>query len=379
MDPLSVSKPELKALYEKAGGEAGIHAILQDFYKRMSQDILLSFFFTGKDLSRIIEMQKQFLMRAMGATPSYSGKPPAQAHENLAPILTGHFNRRLRILEETLRSHGLSDEDIRTWVSFENAFRPGVVKDGRKLVGLAILCSAAFLGRAPFTYADPVWYQHQKQVEKQKEEEKEEQDQEKPIVGPDSPVTDPNAVMQLSAATKPPEQTNLLFKSAGLTDSFHLLYGSLNQTGVNGGTLGLQFGMGWWWQPHIILGFFGQSNVVVGNTYFFTMLSVGPQIKVFLKNRWLLTGDVGYAYSQGLITVPTAHIPPPPDAGVIGARQGMMFDASAAYLVWLKHSFGLGPIFSYSTGWQSERGFSVISVGILIQDGRPNYSGDLTN
>ena len=89
--------------------------------------MLVGFYFDGKDISLIVEMQKQFLLRAMGVTLSYKGKAPAQAHSNLAPILAGHFDRRLRILEETLRTHKLSDEDIRTWIAFEEAFRARIV------------------------------------------------------------------------------------------------------------------------------------------------------------------------------------------------------------------------------------------------------------
>ena len=95
----------------------------------MSQDILIGFFFTGRNTDQIADQQAQFLMRAMGAMPSYSGKAPAQAHDELPKILAGHFDRRLRILEATLRDHGLSDEDIRTWINFEDAFRDSIVKD----------------------------------------------------------------------------------------------------------------------------------------------------------------------------------------------------------------------------------------------------------
>jgi hemoglobin len=124
---ITVNRPELKQLFVKAGGEAGLTAILRDFYARMAKDVLIGFFFDGKDTDLIADRQRSFLMRAMGAVPSYTGKPPAQAHENLAPILSGHFDRRLRILEATLKDHGLSVEDIRIWVSFENAFREGIV------------------------------------------------------------------------------------------------------------------------------------------------------------------------------------------------------------------------------------------------------------
>ena len=125
---ISVSLPQLKKIYADIGGEKGLSDILQDFYQRMSHDILIGFFFDGKDLAAIAEMQRQFLTRAMGSATSYAGKPPATAHLALAPILAGHFDRRLRILEDTLRDHRVGEEDIRAWVAFESAFRDSVQK-----------------------------------------------------------------------------------------------------------------------------------------------------------------------------------------------------------------------------------------------------------
>lgn len=126
MKELSVSRPELKRIYERLGGEAPLGALMERFYERMAQDTMLGFFFYGKDLKAIASKQKEFLMRAMGATTSYSGKAPAQAHDALPPIRRGMFDRRLRILEEVLREAGLSAEDIRIWVAFEEAFREAV-------------------------------------------------------------------------------------------------------------------------------------------------------------------------------------------------------------------------------------------------------------
>lgn len=125
--PFQLNKPELKLLWQHLGSEARLEEILKDFYRRMSGDLLIGFFFQGKDTDEIARMQKLFLMRAMGATPSYTGKPPAQAHDKIPPILRGHFDRRLQILNRTLRDHGLSEQDIQTWITFENAFRDGIV------------------------------------------------------------------------------------------------------------------------------------------------------------------------------------------------------------------------------------------------------------
>jgi truncated hemoglobin YjbI len=130
---LPVNSPALRGLYSRLGPtdearQERVHAILHDFYREMSTDVLVGFFFANKDLNAIADKQAEFLLRAMGASPSYSGKPPARAHENLAPILSGHFDRRLKILEGVLTRHGLNDEDIRTWIGFENAFRDAIVK-----------------------------------------------------------------------------------------------------------------------------------------------------------------------------------------------------------------------------------------------------------
>lgn len=127
MKEITLGKPALKQLYQNLGADQGLRAVLHDFYKRMAQDVMIGFFFNGKDPTQIADRQMDFLKRAMGASDSYSGKPPTSAHSELPPILSGHFDRRLVILRETLKDHRLSDSDIEVWLSFENAFRESVV------------------------------------------------------------------------------------------------------------------------------------------------------------------------------------------------------------------------------------------------------------
>jgi truncated hemoglobin YjbI len=127
MKEISLSKKQLQEIYSTLG-EDSLRVIVRDFYGRMEKDILIGFFFQGKDLDLISERQLSFLLRAMGATSSYSGKAPAQAHDALPPILAGHFDRRLRILEETLASHGVKSALISTWITFEESFRESIVE-----------------------------------------------------------------------------------------------------------------------------------------------------------------------------------------------------------------------------------------------------------
>ena len=112
-----MSIPSLRKLWVSLASEEKLRTILNDFYFRMASDTLIGFFFSGKDLKIIIEHQLDLLLFVMGVRPSYPGRAPQTAHLHLAPILPGHFDRRLRLLEATLTDHKLTPSDIQTWVS----------------------------------------------------------------------------------------------------------------------------------------------------------------------------------------------------------------------------------------------------------------------
>jgi truncated hemoglobin YjbI len=125
-----IDKIAYQKLFESIGKEEGLKSLLDKFYQALSQDVIVGFFFDQKDLSKIAEKQKEFLMRGWGITASYSGKSPATAHINLAPILKGHFDRRLVILRELLeRETQLSASQIKLWLDFEELFRNTIQKE----------------------------------------------------------------------------------------------------------------------------------------------------------------------------------------------------------------------------------------------------------
>lgn len=129
MKDLKLSSQALSDLFSTIGKEPGLEKILNQFYKKMSQDVLIGFFFTGKDIQAIAQMQKAFLMRAWGVTSSYPGRSPADAHTKLPPILKGHFDRRLVMLAETLSEFQVPEQQIQIWVQFEEKFRQAVQHD----------------------------------------------------------------------------------------------------------------------------------------------------------------------------------------------------------------------------------------------------------
>jgi truncated hemoglobin YjbI len=127
-DPKSLFQNLTRHFGDEEKAREAVVKILRDFYLRMSKDLLIGFFFAGKKIEAIADKQAEFLLRAMGARASYSGKAPADAHTELPPILSGHFDRRLRILEETLTAHDVPKPEVESWVAFEEAFRDRIVK-----------------------------------------------------------------------------------------------------------------------------------------------------------------------------------------------------------------------------------------------------------
>ncbi len=120
---LPLSRERLQGLVRSLGGEDAFKDLMRQFYRTMAQDVMIGFFFTGKDPDSIADKQSLFVLHSAGLIQSPPEHGPATAHRNLAPILAGHFDRRIRILEEVLAKAGVSTGDIDTWVGFEESFR----------------------------------------------------------------------------------------------------------------------------------------------------------------------------------------------------------------------------------------------------------------
>lgn len=120
-------RQQLKNLIIAIGGSESLKKILLQFYQNLSQDILVGFFFTGRDLIQISNKQAEFMLNAAGLLTAYSGKGPSTAHVALPPILSGHFDRRLVILRETLVAHHVPEPLVDQWIQFEESFRKIVV------------------------------------------------------------------------------------------------------------------------------------------------------------------------------------------------------------------------------------------------------------
>ena len=89
---------------------------------------MIGFFFRSVDLERLKQFEYEFAASHLGGPSSYRGRPLAQAHAR-HPILGGQFNRRLRILENTLTEFGVPKDVVREWLDHNERLRPIITRD----------------------------------------------------------------------------------------------------------------------------------------------------------------------------------------------------------------------------------------------------------
>ena len=101
-----------------------IREVIEAFYDRVVVDPMIGFMFAGKDIARLKNMQLGFTCHALGiAAYPYSGKPLKVVHRPLK-IRAGQFQRRQRILQETLEGLQVDPELSRRWLDYEARLEP---------------------------------------------------------------------------------------------------------------------------------------------------------------------------------------------------------------------------------------------------------------
>lgn len=115
-------------LFELAGGEPVLLAVIEDFYDVVFDDVMIGFFFRGKDKAELVRLELEFVMKFLGAPGEYSGRPIPEAHAE-HHIMGGQFNRRLQILREAMERGGLNEEVRRAWIAHTESLREQVTSD----------------------------------------------------------------------------------------------------------------------------------------------------------------------------------------------------------------------------------------------------------
>jgi hemoglobin len=101
---------EQSSLFERIGGERGVRALVDAFYRRVLADSELSPFFQGVSMEKLRNMQNQLFSVALEGPVVYTGRPISYAHDGLG-IKPKHLQIFLEHFFETVSELGLSKND----------------------------------------------------------------------------------------------------------------------------------------------------------------------------------------------------------------------------------------------------------------------------
>lgn len=120
-------------LIEEVGGEEVLQKLMRTFYDRLFEDLMIGFFFAGKDKEALVASQIDYVYANLGnRAGDYSGLPIRKAHHDMA-ILSGHFDRRHTILKEVLQEFEVPILVQEAWIALDLKMRPMVIRQGKEI------------------------------------------------------------------------------------------------------------------------------------------------------------------------------------------------------------------------------------------------------
>lgn len=105
MDPAPVH-PELRPLFDRLGGEAGVAALVDDFLRIVRDDARIAPFFENSDLAVVKQHLVEQFCAIMGGGCHYSGFDMLAVHEPLG-IRQAEFNALVEDLQQAMDRHGV--------------------------------------------------------------------------------------------------------------------------------------------------------------------------------------------------------------------------------------------------------------------------------
>jgi hemoglobin len=116
-----------ETLFDLAGGEPAIRAVVEHFYEAVFRDVMIGFFFRNADKTRLVEKEIELASRMLGADVRYTGKPMRKAHA-AHRIMGGQFERRLQLLRESMEAKNLPQVVRDAWVQHTENLRPQITE-----------------------------------------------------------------------------------------------------------------------------------------------------------------------------------------------------------------------------------------------------------
>ncbi len=100
-----------QSLFEKYGGFATIHKVVEHFYDGVLDNDILSPYFEGVDMSQLIDHQTRFFASAMGGPASFDDGHLEKTHQGLG-ITEEAWDAVVAVLLDTLNAFNVEEGDI---------------------------------------------------------------------------------------------------------------------------------------------------------------------------------------------------------------------------------------------------------------------------
>ncbi len=118
---------ETMSLYDEIGGPSTIAAVVEDYWRRVSADEILSPWFSTIDSRQLTFHLRAYLTVALGGPEEYEGRSMRHAHAGLTVTGTA-FDLLVTQLTESLLAAGASAESIAKVDARLSILRPVIVE-----------------------------------------------------------------------------------------------------------------------------------------------------------------------------------------------------------------------------------------------------------
>jgi len=110
-----------QTLFERVGGEKTIRELIHEFYDRVVADPELKPFFKNTSMDKLRRMQHEFFSAALDGPITYTGRPLSHVHHGRG-ITKHHFALYVTHLIDTLRDHGINEQDVNDLIGRINTY-----------------------------------------------------------------------------------------------------------------------------------------------------------------------------------------------------------------------------------------------------------------
>lgn len=116
-----------QSLFEKYGGFATIHKVVEHFYDGVLDNDILSPYFEDVDMSQLIDHQTRFFASAMGGPASFDDNHLEKTHQGLG-IAEEAWDAVVAVLLDTLNAFNVEEGDIQLIAGAVASKKPLIVQ-----------------------------------------------------------------------------------------------------------------------------------------------------------------------------------------------------------------------------------------------------------